>query len=581
MAFPVITFDRDAGSDTNDASGAGPATAIVGIKARTRGAGGTRIGFFETSNPNLSGIAVDGSNALKLGTSSGRQWTKITAKKDMAQAFTADAAASSDTLTNVSSQAGLTIGDVIKVPGAGAASADLYVTILDLPTSTSIQMNTTASTNQTTAACVDPKQVTVEDSFTLTSDIAWACGGKRGDLAAATQLGADLKGGWTLALDRGAAGQVYEDAATFLLMASGDTTNGRINIIGLKYDGVRPTLKITGGGAAFFTLRNDLYHFSGFDCADMTALVLVDNNAVQDVMIDDMETDGSSGDLIKYTAAVLSGRCALRGSDVLNVSSAVKVEGTLNLVLVEASFFSHVGVGTMVPVKITGRAPVVFRQNVCDTVLDGVELGSAAGQGAPSIVDGNVFRNTVHDCLHAGHLDHCRGLVFRNNVCEAQLYHVDLPAGGGGLVDVVDYNCHVDSVKLNNVVQGAHDVVRTTAQSLQFFRDAPAADFRPTLALRALGWPTRIGLGPTTSWVDLGAAQRREAVGGEIPGEVLLVSDLGDEYELKIEVLGGGLGEVGAIYAVTIPKVSLPYGEPNKPEVAASVAALIDQEVLA
>ncbi len=184
MAFPVITFDRDAGSDTNDASGAGPATAIVGIKARTRGAGGTRIGFFETSNPNLSGIAVDGSNALKLGTSSGRQWTKITAKKDMAQAFTADAAASSDTLTNVSSQAGLTIGDVIKVPGAGAASADLYVTILDLPTSTSIQMNTTASTNQTTAACVDPKQVTVEDSFTLTSDIAWACGGKRGDLAA-------------------------------------------------------------------------------------------------------------------------------------------------------------------------------------------------------------------------------------------------------------------------------------------------------------------------------------------------------------------------------------------------------------
>src|SRR5678815_4211503 len=76
MALPTILFNSGTGSDTA-ASGAGPATALTGTGASTTASSGT-VSLL-TDNPDLSGVAVDGSAVLWVKSSSGLQYSKITA----------------------------------------------------------------------------------------------------------------------------------------------------------------------------------------------------------------------------------------------------------------------------------------------------------------------------------------------------------------------------------------------------------------------------------------------------------------------------------------------------------------------
>lgn len=82
MALPVILVNATGGSDTA-ASGAGPATALTGSNASFAAAVVTLDG-----SPDLSGVAVDGSHALYLLTSTGVRFFKITAKDDGADTVT-------------------------------------------------------------------------------------------------------------------------------------------------------------------------------------------------------------------------------------------------------------------------------------------------------------------------------------------------------------------------------------------------------------------------------------------------------------------------------------------------------------
>jgi hypothetical protein len=74
MALPTVAINS-AGSNTA-ASGAGPATALFGTAAAT--AASTLVTLL-VDNPNLSGVATDGSAVIWIGSSSGRQFSKITA----------------------------------------------------------------------------------------------------------------------------------------------------------------------------------------------------------------------------------------------------------------------------------------------------------------------------------------------------------------------------------------------------------------------------------------------------------------------------------------------------------------------
>ena len=88
MALPTVKINNSTGSDTA-ASGAGPATAVTGTAAaHTNGSASTTITL--TNTPNLSGVATDGSAVLWLKTSSGRQFSKITAVDDGADTVTVE-----------------------------------------------------------------------------------------------------------------------------------------------------------------------------------------------------------------------------------------------------------------------------------------------------------------------------------------------------------------------------------------------------------------------------------------------------------------------------------------------------------
>ncbi len=88
MAGPTITFNSGTGSDTA-ASGAGPATALSGIGASL--AASTSVDL-SADSPDLSGVAVDGSACMWVSSSSGIQFSKITAIDNVTKVVTVEKA---------------------------------------------------------------------------------------------------------------------------------------------------------------------------------------------------------------------------------------------------------------------------------------------------------------------------------------------------------------------------------------------------------------------------------------------------------------------------------------------------------
>ncbi len=80
MALPTVVINSS-GSSNSAASGAGPATALFGTAAAT--AASTVVTLL-VDNPDLSGVATDGSAVIYVGSSSGRQFAKITGKDNTA-----------------------------------------------------------------------------------------------------------------------------------------------------------------------------------------------------------------------------------------------------------------------------------------------------------------------------------------------------------------------------------------------------------------------------------------------------------------------------------------------------------------
>ena len=85
MALPTIVFNASTGSDTA-ASGAGPSTALTGTGASTTATSG--VVDVSADSPDLSGVATDGSAVLWVKSSSGRQYSKITAVDNTAKTVT-------------------------------------------------------------------------------------------------------------------------------------------------------------------------------------------------------------------------------------------------------------------------------------------------------------------------------------------------------------------------------------------------------------------------------------------------------------------------------------------------------------
>ena len=90
-AYPTVVFDVANGADAPSASGAGPATALTGTSASTDAAG-TVVTL--DGSPDLSGVATDGSHVIYLHdtTSGNRRWAAINAVDNTAKTVTVEQA---------------------------------------------------------------------------------------------------------------------------------------------------------------------------------------------------------------------------------------------------------------------------------------------------------------------------------------------------------------------------------------------------------------------------------------------------------------------------------------------------------
>lgn len=109
-AEPTIFFDN-AGVNPPSASGAGPATALTG----TNTTWATNVVTLD-GTPNLSGVLADGSHAIYISTTTGRRFYKITAVDD-----TADTVTTSVNVTGTSGQSWAIGGKLGSMANANAA----------------------------------------------------------------------------------------------------------------------------------------------------------------------------------------------------------------------------------------------------------------------------------------------------------------------------------------------------------------------------------------------------------------------------------------------------------------------------
>lgn len=561
MATPVILFDREAGADGASASGAGPSTAVTGTQARTRAAGSTRVGFFGTP-PDLSAISTLGDHVTYLATSSGRKFFAVAAAsvvKDTQQSTTGDTTASSTTISNVGSTTGMSPGDVVFLDNAGPSGADLYTEIATVGAGTFTVLDA-PSASLVGISIICPKQVTHADVATLTSDTAWAIGGKRQNLngTGSDRLAIDPKAGWIIQLEPNSSDTPYNISTAWACSASGDITSGKIRIQGNLGNPKKPRIRSSSNTVACFDVTGWLWRFEHVEAYNCEELVKVSSGAASDVEIFDCKVfEAVAGEAPKYcvrfTSVADGARFLINGCEFfMFTTSAIFVEGAVKGLAVEGCFIH--AAGSPIGINVTESAYLDVRQNIFQRLATGVLL-----QGTnPSLtrVEGNTF-DYCSKGVESSVLERVRGITIRNNtITNCSGFGLNMPAGTDLVKCVVDWNnFFANNSNRVNVAVGAHD----TSLDPKFFdaQQVPLAvstfDYRVDENLAGLGWPSAALPGTATrSYVDIGFAQRREPVGGLIKGRVLYQEAIaGGATLFGLEVRGGNQDLKGTIAIVS------------------------------
>ncbi len=369
-AFPVLLVDSATGSDSA-ASGAGPASAVTGTKGRTRNtASQTRVGFFEASAPDLSGVATDGSHALyiAIATAGQRNFSSISAKKDTEHTGSDAAITTGTAVLVVGSTTGWTAGDVIKVAGAGAAGVDLYSTILTVDSGIQATLNDNAGTTVAAAAWVNPKQVslTTGQGFnTGTTDTSWAIGGVRAAIGSASSLKlinnnsgvGDAMGGWIIEMKSGHT----ESFSSIRWYRSGSTTDGPQALRGEANAATLPILTCTANAYMFDSATGKL--FQNFEVRNSNGSKTASSFVAQfnqsatigmNVVIDRVKATHSTNKMHKFLRGGTTGELKIGyvviGCEIANMASDA-IEGNMNtaegygLVLIENDIHDNGGAG--------------------------------------------------------------------------------------------------------------------------------------------------------------------------------------------------------------------------------------------
>lgn len=558
MAFPTILFNSQLGSDTTS-SGAGPSIAKSGATARNRNANESKVGFHDSSQPDLSEVATDGSHTLWL-SKSGRRWSAITAKKDTSQTTTGNISSGAAILSAMGSTTGMSAGDPISVAGAGAAGAVLYSCILTVDSGTQVTLKDNASTTVTgqTVKCV--KNVTIEDAVTLNSATSWAIGGYMKDPSNATQLPLDVKPGWAVEFQyvgpSASSVDYYTFTAAWAMTVAGDTTNGRITIKGSGAN--RPKLKGSSTAVNVLDIQNALYTVRNLAFDNCNDGLRYSTANAADLIVQNCEfyeSDGIAAYPFHVVSTATGGRAYLRDCvfhKTATTNGCVQLDGSIAELAVENCRFS--GASTSVGVGIANTVSpgvLILRLNVFSTMSKGIDLGSSSTVGRRTI-EHNTMWNMANG-LSAGHIAQCRHIVVRSNLFVTITgTAVDLPSGSSFVAVMVDYNTYVDcaTAKSGTTPTGQAENIGALGSEIDpLFIDPANFDFRPCANLHwnCQGWPvalsvpvTHNALSVTGGRPEAGYVAREEPIRAfDIFARIRSVTNDGTNWVVGYELIGG------------------------------------------
>jgi hypothetical protein len=463
VALPTIIVNSATGSDTA-ASGAGPGdgttsgSALTGSSASTSGTG---LVVTLDGSPDLTPVATDGSHVIFLNdsTAGNRNFGKITAKDNVG------------------------------------------------------------------------KTVTVADAFGLSlSGKAWAIGGKRASIGGTTSsklfdnnsAAGDAMPGWTVKMESGHAETL---SATLNTRRSGDTTSGPIVLCGASGAATPPILTFSNNGNALVVRANSV---------NLTDFELQNSNATKTSSV--AITSTTSGGINRFSGLKISHSTNKFWQGILIGASGQVVENC------ETGYCANIGIslsntttGDVVNswihdcgsdgIQVSGGngGARCFLWNIVEKNSgNGIQLNASAGGASASCVIGNtLYNNTSDGLLVTGNANgQWLGIKIINNISANN--------GGYGynFSSISDAAIRACAVLLKNNDSYANTSGATNPGSITDWIGDPALNpqfvntgadnFAIGTNLKALGYPTTaIGKNSgTTSYADIGVAQRQESGGG-------------------------------------------------------------------
>lgn len=570
MAFPTVLFHLVNGSDTA-ASGAGPTTAQSGYTARTRGTSPITVGLFDVSI-DLSGVNTDGSHVLYAATASGRRFFKITGKKDTVQDVTGGMSSGSAVLSSTNTT-GMSVNDHIRVTGAGASGADLYTEISSIDSGSQATLKDTASTTVIGAAVKCTKNVTVSNIVTMTSNLAWAIGGKRKDIAGSRQLFSDVLPGWSVEFQYhdNQPQTTYVVDTVLNLSVAGDTTDGRITI---KGSGVfKPIIKANTTAVNAFEVQAAYYTFKNLQFDRANDGIRYGTANATDLLIEDCDfietaSAGFAANPVRVSSTATAGRLHVRNCKFHMIDgvavAAIDIGASIGAIIIEDCLFTTPARQTSVGRAVNNTvAPgvLILRRNRVTRCDSGFILGSSATAGL-TIIENNVFFDITQIMVQASHVARCRNMICRNNIfMTTPSTALDLPSGSVHAVSNVDQNYFCDCVipRSGGTPVGPSDMVGALNSEVNpQFWDSVNDDFRIGTNLRGLTATNRGGGDP-------GAFQRVEPLSAfDIFARIVSATDDNTHWTINYIVHGGnqnGLIGTMQIEKAAIPPVGDPFNE--------------------
>lgn len=456
MPFPTILVNSATGSDTA-ASGAGPSTALTG----TTNASFSGATVTLPAGTDLTNVATDGSHVLYLVTSTGVRFFKITAKA-----------------------------------GSGGATPTVDVTPNPAGTSTSR---------------------------------TWAIGGKRASIASASSVllfdqggsSGDAMPGWTVEMESGHSESL---TARFDLWRAGDTTDGPITLRGTFGAGTKPLLSWNTNDIAILII-SDYWHLRDFELRNTNGTktasygVQPHSSLTRGIILSGL-TIAHATNKFWRGINVICPSVTITNCRVGNTASHGLIVGAGVVVSLSYSEFFACGDDAVTGAQFN---TINARGNIIrSSVGSGMVLTIPSSINTRVLLDRNTFYDNDSDGVEiASDNDGLEGCVIENNIFSdngggGTGYGLNFSVAGVGRISAlatIRNNCFFNNAtgKYNPSTLNSIDEETTDPT----FTNAGSGDFSIGTNLKAQGYPTSaIAGGGTTSYVDIGAAQRQEAASG-------------------------------------------------------------------